>query len=165
MSRGPGVALVRAQRSAAFDYAVLNDGILSYVHVVEDHAVPDNAAAAHVDLPGEDAAVYRPADYAAARYKGIPDGSVRIILCRVQGTDLSAATDKLDEALLADEEKDHRKQQNGHAKNGRQRYYCRSCRKTFTDLNKYKISKSAKRTLGILYNKNGEKLEGKYIGK
>lgn len=41
---------------------------------------------------------------------------------------------------------------NGHTPNGKQRFYCRICGKSFTTSAKFKISKKARLVLGVLYN-------------
>jgi transposase-like protein len=40
----------------------------------------------------------------------------------------------------------------GHTAKGKQRFYCKNCKKTFTNLSRFKISKNAKLALGLLYN-------------
>ena len=41
---------------------------------------------------------------------------------------------------------------NGYTKNGKRRYCCKDCGKTFTRFSKYRLYKQAKLALGVLYN-------------
>lgn len=45
-----------------------------------------------------------------------------------------------------------RVKKSGYTAKGKQRFYCQACKKTFTDLSRFKISKNAKLALGLLYN-------------